>query len=137
MSYQNKPTFIACGRKPVKTCAYCDNLGTQLCDWENASGGTCDENMCRLHVYKPSGEPKKEYCRLHQRLIEGPAREAQRKAELATKKRDGLIFIAQSKFDGRCKEKDCGARWEAGDPMFWDKESREVFCDDCGQMMAE
>lgn len=128
-------TAIICGRSPKKKCAYCENHGTQLCDWENASGGTCDESICRLHAWHPPGEPNKDYCRLHRRLIEGDAREEKRKAELAAKKREGLVFIAQSKFPGSCKDKDCGARWEKGDPMYWDKQTREVFCVECGDLM--
>jgi len=89
--------------------------------------------MCTLHTWSP--EPNTDYCRHHRAKIEEPEREAKLKAEKAAKQRDSLIFIAQSKYPGSCKDKDCGARWDAGDPMYWDKETREVFCAECGEMM--
>ena len=61
----------------------------------------------------------------------------QRKAELEAKKRASLIFIAQSKYSGFCREKDCGSRWQQGDPMYWDKITHEVFCAACGGMMSD
>ena len=68
--------------------------------------------------------------------MEGPEREAKRNAELEAKKRPSLIFIADSKYDGYCREKDCGARWKAGEGMYWDTRTREVFCVECGELMG-
>jgi len=90
--------------------------------------------MCATHTWSP--EPEKDYCRIHRRQIEGPKREEQRKAELSANKRDSLIFIADSKYAGVCKEKDCGARWKAGDSIYWDQKTREAFCEECGELMS-
>lgn len=71
------------------------------------------------------------------RKIEGAARDEQRKAELAKKKSNTLIFFAQSKYDGYCREKDCGAKWREGEPMYWDSATGAVYCVECGELMAE
>ncbi len=131
---QGEVMAIVCGRG-AKKCAYCDGKGTQLCDYEFAGGGTCDTPICGLHTWHPGGDLTVDMCRVHRRIIEGPERNAKRKAELAAKKRDTLIFIAQSKYAGRCKEKDCGGTWEKGDGMFWDSKTRETFCSECGELM--
>jgi len=126
--------MIICSRGPAKKrCAYCERDSSKLCDYPLKSGKTCDSPMCTLHTWSP--EPNTDYCRHHRAKIEEPEREAKLKAEKAAKQRDSLIFIAQSKYPGSCKDKDCGARWDAGDPMYWDKETREVFCAECGEMM--
>ncbi len=126
--------IICRGRRTVRRCAYCDRPSSKLCDAPlRDPGRTCDTPLCDLHTWSP--EPEKDYCRVHRAKIEAPEREARRKAELAAKKRDSLIFIAHSKFPGYCRDKDCGARWEAADPMYWDKATREVFCKDCGEQM--
>lgn len=144
-------TAIVCGR--AKPCAYCERAHTRLCDFTLASGKTCDTPMCSGHAWQPvwnkdeavkgileQGKSLNEvlsqdYCRVHRRKIEGGEREENRKAELAAKKRDTLIFIACSKFSGYCKEKDCSAKWAQGDPMYWDSKTRETFCSECGEMM--
>jgi hypothetical protein len=126
-------TVIVCSRKPLKKCAYCENKGTQLCDYAFASGGTCDESLCKLHSFSP--QIGTDFCRLHRRIIEGREREEKAKIEREMRKRDTLIFFAMSKFDGRCKDKDCGARWKKGEPCYWDSKTREVFCAECGEQM--
>lgn len=129
----NQRTITMCSQKKLTKCAYCENSGTQLCDWQHASGGTCDESLCKIHSFTPKiGE---DYCRLHRRLIEGAARDEKLKIEKEKAKRDTLIFIAHSKFPGRCKDKDCSASWDKGEAMFWDSRTRESYCEECGGSM--
>lgn len=125
--------MIVCSRTPKKHCAYCDRDSSKLCDYKLKSGKTCDSPMCAIHTWSP--EPDKDYCRHHREKIEAPERAAKRAAEIAENMRDSLIFIAHSKYSGFCRDKDCGARWDQGDPMYWDSKTREVFCADCGELM--
>lgn len=131
---QGEVIAIVCSRP--KRCSYCMKPGTQLCDAPKESGGTCDAPICGLHAWHPAGEVEKDYCRAHRRKLEGAEREERRKAELKAKQRNTLIFFSQSKYDGYCREKDCGTRWEQGEPCYWDSKTREVFCQECGQLMA-
>lgn len=124
-------TTIIC-RRPQK-CAYCDQSSATLCDFSRGDEKTCDTPMCKLHTWSP--ESGKDYCRFHRRQLQEPMREANRRAEVAARKRDSLIFIAQSKYSGFCREKDCGAKWDQGESMFWDSKTREVFCTECGELM--
>jgi|SRR5882672_11328 len=125
--------IICRGRRSApKKCAYCHRDSSKLCDYPLKAGGTCSSPMCAAHAWSP--KPGTDYCRHHREKIEAPEREVKRKA--ATKQRDSLIFIPQSKYSGRCRDKDCGQAWDVGDPMFWDKETREVFCEACGEMMV-
>lgn len=122
---------IVCSRP--KRCAYCDRSSTKLCDYPKTEGKTCDTAMCNAHAWSP--EPGKDYCRLHRRQLQGAETEAKRKAELEAKKRNTLIFIARSKYAGVCRDKDCGVHWSEGDPCWWDSKTKEVFCNDCGELM--
>ena len=124
-------TVIVCSRP--KRCSYCDAPHTKLCDGEKGAGKTCDVPLCDKHTWHP--DFGKDYCRMCRRKIEGPSREEQRQLEMASRKRDTLIFFAQSKYDGWCREKDCGAKWKQGDPMYWDSKTREVFCAECGELL--
>lgn len=132
---QGNVTAIICSRPKKQKCAYCDELSTKLCDHPKDGGGTCDAPMCWRHAWQPPGDLDHDYCRIHRRKMEGPEREAQRKAELEAKKRDTLIFISDSKYAGQCREKDCGALWKAGEPCYWDVRTKEVFCVECGDLM--
>jgi len=126
---------IICSRPRQKRCAYCEKPSAKLCDGPKTGSKTCDTPMCSLHAWQPPGHPDFDYCRMCRRKVEEPEREAARTAELEAKKRDTLIFIADSKYGGTCKEKDCGARWEAGQPIYWDVRTREAFCVECGDLM--
>ncbi|MCI0393273.1 MAG: hypothetical protein MOB07_31475 [Acidobacteria bacterium] len=127
-------TMFICSRPNKKRCLYCTDQHTVLCDGPMGAGKTCSTPMCGVHTWSP--EPEKDYCRQCRRKIEAPEREAKRLAELEARKRETLIFIAQSKFAGTCKDQDCGARWEQGQPMYWDKQTRETFCSECGELMS-
>lgn len=129
-------TTIICSR--TKRCTYCDKPHVRLCDYprnDPNDGKTCDTPMCAIHSWKPEPGVDKDYCRFHRRIVEGPLREQKRKEELAANKRDTLVFIAHSKYAGFCKEKDCGAKWEEGEPMFWDTQTRQVYCNECGEAL--
>jgi hypothetical protein len=126
---------IKCGRGAVKKCAYCEEPQQHLCDYTLVGGSTCDTPMCARHAWWP-GNGKEDFCRTHRRIIEGKDRDAKHLAELEAKKRDTLIHFDRSKYPGKCRDKDCGATWEAGDPMWWDRETKEVFCNDCGDLMS-
>lgn len=124
-------TAIVCSR-PSK-CSYCEKPSMKLCDFKLESGKTCDAPMCGLHTWSPDFDT--DYCRLHRRKMREPELEEKRKAELAAKKRETLIFFAHSKYAGFCREKDCGAKWQVGDQMYWDSKTKEVFCAECGELM--
>jgi hypothetical protein len=124
-------TAIICSRP--KRCSYCEKQSVKLCDYKLDSGKTCDAPMCVLHTWSPDFDT--DYCRIHRRKMQEPVLEEKRKAELAAKKRDTLIFFAHSKYAGYCREKDCGAKWQEGDQMYWDSKTKEVFCAECGELM--
>ena len=129
-----KNGMIVCSRhSKLKKCAYCERDSSTLCDYPLKSGRTCDSPMCALHTWSP--EANTDYCRHHRAKIEEPEREAKRKEEAEAKRRDSLIFIAHSRFPGYCRDKDCRAKWDSGDPMYWDSKTREVFCETCGELM--
>lgn len=114
-------------------CSYCYRTHSKLCDAPNPTG-TCDTPMCAICTW--SNEPGKDYCRKHRAEILAPKIQEKIKAEREANRRpDTLVFIAHSKYPGTCRDKDCGARWERDDPMYWDSETREVFCESCGEMM--
>lgn len=48
-----------------------------------------------------------------------------------------LIFIARSKYPGRCKEKGCSNAWEVDSPCFWNPRTKESFCEECGEELNE
>lgn len=129
---KNDVTAIVC--REAKRCSYCERPSAKPCDFEVSPEKTCDAPLCSLHTYTP--EPGKDYCRMHRRKLQEPEREAKRKAELEAMKRDTLIFFAQSKYSGWCREKDCGAKWQQGEPCYWDSKTREVFCVECGELMS-
>jgi len=129
----NVIAFICSRPSRPRRCSYCDNRSTKLCDFALSTGKTCDAPLCNTHTYSPAFE--KDYCRSHRRKMEEPARAEQRKLEMQAKQRDTLIFFARSKYAGRCRDKDCCARWKEGEPMYWDRETREVFCNKCGEIM--
>lgn len=122
---------IVCSR-PQK-CAYCTANSDRLCDYELNSSKTCDTPMCWKHSFHPEAE--KDYCRLHTRKLEEATRAEKAKAE-RTRDPD-LIFIAKSKYAGWCREKDCGAKWDEGESMFWNPKTRLVYCVECGEAMSE
>ena len=124
---------IVCSR-PQK-CVYCGGPSDRLCDYLMGTGKTCDQPMCSKHSFRSHAKPDTDFCRLHQRLIQQPEREAKAKAE-RTKDPD-LIFIAKSKYAGWCREKDCGSKWDEGEPMYWNPKTRLVFCSECGESMTE
>lgn len=123
--------IIVCSRSA--NCAYCHRTHSKLCDAPLDKGGTCDTPLCAIHTWSP--EPGKDYCRTHHAKIVEPAIKAKIKAEREANKRSTLIFIAHSRYPGLCRDKDCGARWERDDPCYWDTETREVFCEACGEQM--
>ena len=58
-------TKIICSRGPApKKCRWCDNPGTQLCDFK-VTGGTCDAPVCRVHAKHVAYET--DYCPDHSR----------------------------------------------------------------------
>src|SRR5262245_16905025 len=128
---------IMCSRPRKKRCAYCDRQSERLCDHPvGDKGKTCDTPMCALHAWQPPGTADTDYCRTHRRKVEGPEREAKRREEMEAKKRDTLRFMRASNYGGYCREKDCGAKWEKGEPCYWDSQTREVFCVECGELMS-
>lgn len=98
------------------------------------TGEELDESLCKLHAWTP--QIGQDYCRHHRRIIEGAARDEKLKAERHKAKRPTLIFFAQSKYDGYCRDKDCGGRWSKGEACYWDSQTREVFCVECGELMS-
>jgi hypothetical protein len=48
-----------------------------------------------------------------------------------------LIFMARSKYPGRCKEKDCRNTWDEGERCYWNPRTRESFCEECGDQLNE
>jgi hypothetical protein len=48
-----------------------------------------------------------------------------------------LIFMAHSKYSGRCKEKGCQNTWDEGEQCYWNPRTRETFCADCGEELNE
>ena len=129
-----EPIAVICSRP--SRCAYCEKVHTKLCDFVKADGKTCDTPMCAAHAWRPDANNDADYCRPHRRQMEEPMREEKRKAELMAKKRGTLIYFAQSKYGGACREKDCGGRWEQGEPCWWDSQTREAFCVECGDLMV-
>jgi hypothetical protein len=127
---------IVCQRG-VKRCMYCGGPCEKLCDHPTGAGKkTCSVPMCKTHSWQPPGQPDTDYCRPHRRQYEAPARAEQMKSEIEAKKRTTLVFIAHSKYRGWCRDKDCGATWGEGDPCYWDSQTREVFCEECGAQMS-
>lgn len=120
---------IACSRQPKKPCSYCERPGQYLCDFELSSGKTCDAPMCKLHTF--AAAPGKDHCRIHARQVKAADAPPVEKEKRAT-----IVFLARSKFGGRCKVRGCQNRWEAGDPIFWDTEIKEAYCEDCGSSLS-
>ena len=121
-------TAIICSRPRQKRCTYCGKPSDKLCDGDKGGGRTCDKPMCggcAFHV-----EPDSDYCKMCR-----PGMEKAGQAQALTE--PDLIFIAQSKYPGRCREKDCQTRIEVGDPVYWNPETRAVFCNECGDLMTE
>jgi hypothetical protein len=57
-------TAVVCSRGPRrKKCAYCPNVGTQLCDYELKPGKTCGAPICKRCSTSP--KPEVDYCRAH------------------------------------------------------------------------
>lgn len=50
------------GRRP-KRCAYCSRPGGLLCDFQLASGKTCDLPMCQVCTHRPRAGT--DLCRAH------------------------------------------------------------------------
>lgn len=122
-------TAIVCSRPRQKRCVYCGKPSDKLCDGEIGGGKTCDKPMCggcAFHV-----EPDSDYCKMHRPGLEKVEKPKPRAAE------PDLIFIARSKYPGKCKEKDCQTRVEVGEPVYWDPETRQVYCQECGELMRE
>lgn len=130
-------TAIVCSRPTKKRCTFCGQYFTEynLCDYEIGNGKTCDAVMCGRCTWSP--EKGKDYCRMHRRKIEEPQREERHKRDLTARKRDTLVFFTKSRYASFCREKDCSNRWEKDDPCYWDSQTREVFCTDCGEMLQQ
>jgi hypothetical protein len=127
-------TAFVCSR-PAK-CAYCDEKSSVLCDFVKADGKTCDAKMCRKHSWNPLDDPKADYCRMHRRVLEAPSRDEALKSDAAKRKRSTLVYFAESKYSGYCRDRDCSTRWSQGEPCYWDRETRDVFCVECGEGMG-
>lgn len=59
---------IVCGSKPragARSCQYCVNQHTRLCDWRLRPGVTCDAPLCNEHTAKPEADPDKDLCPRH------------------------------------------------------------------------
>lgn len=121
--------MILCGTssKP-KHCSYCERPSERLCDAKLSDDKTCDAPMCKIHAFAVS--PTEDHCRLHARKARPPVPRTE------AEKRTTITFIARSKFDGRCKVRGCGNRWEAGDPIYYDHVIKEAYCEDCGNQLS-
>lgn len=126
-------TLFACAR-PQK-CQYCNEASTILCE-HPMPAGTCDTPLCANHAWKPNVAENKHYCRMHRRRIEEAGRAEQAHAEKEKKAISTLIHFPESKYSGFCKDKDCSASWQAGDPCWWDRETRLTYCEDCGDALS-
>ena len=106
------------------------------CRNERYPVGVESESHGRAEIRAWTPQIGQDYCRHHRRIIEGAARDEKLKAERHKAKRPTLIFFAQSKYDGYCRDKDCGGRWSKGEACYWDSQTREVFCVECGELMS-
>lgn len=124
-------TIFACSR-PAQ-CTYCEQRSVALCDHPTAKG-TCSAPMCAKHRWRPNAGRDQDFCRIHRRRLESASRAERAISEKKTI--PTLMRFTESKYPGYCRDKDCNASWQAGDPCWWDKETRLVYCDECGEALS-
>ncbi len=117
--------FVIChrgGGGSGQRCRYCERSSTRLCDFEVASGQTCDVPMCDFCTHR--ADRTVDYCQEHR----PSGTHAPRKDENAPRWMKAI-------YRGECRL--CSRFVRVGERMLWFKKERRLYCESCGKAYQE